>query len=133
MINISNNRDLRIAYETLQFMKEKLADHTIPEESREHANERMIERKRQIREYLRKPESDRILVKSDWDFCIFRFPLPEFIQSVEDGEEYFREYEYMHCRPSMYDCTGQLFTSWFKVYKAADGRFWAYHSIHMDV
>ena len=132
-MTIRDNRDLRIAYETLLFIEEKLADHTIPEESRERANQRMIERKREIRAYLRKPEPVRIIVQSDFDSCTYRFPLPDYIRSIEDGEEYFREVEYMRYRPSMYDCTGQLFTTWFKVYQASDGSFWAYHSVGMDV
>ena len=34
--------------------------------------------------------------------------------------------------PSAYDCTGQAFTSWYKVF-VRGGRFWAYHHVSVDV
>ena len=37
-----------------------------------------------------------------------------------------------HYYPSAYDCTGQAFTSWYKVF-ARGGRFWAYHRVSVDV
>ena len=58
--------------------------------------------------------------------------LPDGIDDVERAEKFFNEYVYMECRPSMYDCTGQFFTSWYKLFKRGD-RFFAYHSVACDV
>lgn len=74
------------------------------------------------------------MVKSyGMDGYVLKFPLPENITSAEDADEYFREYEYLYYRPSAYDCTGQHFTSWYKIFRKPDGRFWAYHSVSVDV
>ena len=39
---------------------------------------------------------------------------------------------YMTTVPSQYDCTGQLFTNWFKLIRRR-GHWFAYHSIGRDV
>ena len=78
--------------------------------------------------------SDVVMVKSyGMDGYVLKFPLPGSITSAEDADEYFREYEYLYYRPSAYDCTGQHFTSWYKIFRKPDGRFWAYHSVSVDV
>ena len=59
-------------------------------------------------------------------------PLPKTITDEETAREWFEYNEYMHIRPSMYDCTGQLFTSWYKIIER-NGRFYAYHCVSLDV
>ena len=90
--------------------------------------------KRQIRERNRAESSKYrpVTVLDCGDYCIVKFPLPEDIQSKEEAREYFREYEYIRYRPTYYDCTGQSFTSWYKIFQKPDGRFWAYHAIGID-
>lgn len=78
--------------------------------------------------------SDVVMVRSyGMDGYVLKFPLPESITSAEDADEYFREYEYLYYRPSAFDCTGQHFTSWYKIFRKPNGRFWAYHSVSVDV
>ena len=59
-------------------------------------------------------------------------PLPEYIETMDEAVSYFEDYEYRHYYPYAYDCTGQAFTSWYKVF-ARGGRFWAYHRVSVDV
>lgn len=78
--------------------------------------------------------SNAVIVKDyGIDGYIEKFPLPEYLSSAEDADEYFREYEYLYFHPSPYDCTGQHFTSWYKIFRKPDGRFWAYHSVSVDI
>lgn len=128
MFTIRCKDDLRIAYEILYDRKGR-----VPSTLRN--DEKIVEWKRAIRNYLKnQPVSEKVLVKDyGIDGGIIRFPLPECIKTEEEAREYFEECEYIHYRPTYYDCTGQAFTSWYKVYRAKDGRFWAYHSISYDV
>lgn len=106
-----------------------------PDACFESIEERIVEMKRQIRKRNRDAVSGRVLVTSadSGDYWITKFPLPEDIQTREEAIEYFKEYEYIYYRPAYYDCTGQQFTSWFKVFQKPDGRFWAYHCVSLDV
>lgn len=127
MFEIRSNKDLGLAYIILRDREERF-----PSTARN--DEKIIEWKKAVRKYLKKPASEKILVRDyGIDGYVIRYPLPEGISSKEEGEEYFEEYEYIHYHPTYYDCTGQAFTSWYKVYKAKDGRFWVYHSIGYDV
>ena len=60
---------------------------------------------------------------------------PEAFDTIdgEDGaEEFFKTFFEIHARPSMYDCTGQAFTSWYKLFER-NGRIYAYHCVGFDV
>lgn len=52
------------------------------------------------------------------------------VLSLYSSSEAFQRYR--HYYPSAYDCTGQAFTSWYKVF-VRGGRFWAYHRVSVDV
>lgn len=95
--------------------------------------EKIVEVKRALREYAHRPVDERHIVRDDgMDGYVVLFPLPDRIKTSEGANEYFMHTEYRKCAPSMYDCTGQAFTSWFKIINRR-GRFWAYHSICFDV
>ena len=95
--------------------------------------EKIVKVKRALREYAHRPVDERRIVRDDGiDGCVVLFPLPDRIKTSEGASEYFMHTEYRECAPSMYDCTGQAFTSWFKIINR-QGRFWAYHSICFDV
>ena len=66
------------------------------------------------------------------DGFIALLALPEVIDTEEDAQEFFKDFIRIDYRPSMYDCTGQAFTSWHKLFKR-NGRFYVYHSVGMDV
>jgi len=87
--------------------------------------------RRHTRDYFFDPGESVFADKGD--SVIFKYPLPESIKTLEDAEEYFEEYELVPYRPTYYDCTGQRFTGWYKIFQKPDGRFWVYHQIDMDV
>ena len=93
---------------------------------------RLRNKKREIRKFHKK-SSDRRIVKDDGiDGYVLLIELPETLGNMRDAEEYFEERETICAIPSVFDCTGQAFTSWFKVFRRRN-RFFAYHSIGFDV
>ena len=91
--------------------------------------------KRAIREYFNPHVSEvRDITTRDmgiYDQTLLLLPLPDYIKTEEEADTYFRQNLYLYYVPSAYDCTGQRFTAWFKVFKRGN-RFWAYHCIHTD-
>lgn len=121
MFKVKNYSDLALAYEILGLALER------------GKSEKAAELKREMRRFTHKPLSDkRIVCDYGMDGYVVLFPLPESIESEEEAREYFEEYEYLTCRPSAYDCTGQAFTSWYKLF-VRNGRYHAYHSVSFDV
>ena len=98
--------------------------------------EKIKEAKRALRKFYNKPidnpDTDGRVFNDDGDGFTVLKPYPEDIQTKEDAEEYFREYERIEYRPTYYDFTGQLFTSWHKTFCKPDGRYWMYHRISID-
>lgn len=128
---IRNDRDLRCGYELLMLYGEM--DRPKTAEAEERFLNHVCELKRQIREFTHRPADESRIVHDDgFDGYVVLLPLPEFLETMEDAKEYFEEREVLTCRPSMYDCTGQAFTSWYKIFQR-HGRFWAYHSVCFDV
>lgn len=132
-MQVRNSSDLKVAYEVLSIYSELLSEHEeIEPKKMELVKEKIAEQKREIRKFHKK-SSDRRLVKDDGiDGYVLLIELPETLENLRDAEEYFEERETICAVPSMFDCTGQAFTSWFKVFKRR-GRFMAYHSIGFDV
>ena len=125
-----------LTYSDLRFYENMLSDvKKIPgsEPAVEVIENKIIDIKRILRK-RNKTMSDRIFVHSDGiDGYVEKFPLPGYIDSFADAYEYFKEYEYLRERASAYDCTGDAFTSWYKIFQKPDGSFWAYHSIGIDI
>ena len=99
----------------------------------EHIKARIIEMKRQIRANNKHDNEGKVVQDNGIDGCIIKLPLPECIKTLEEADEYFTEFEFIRYRPTYYDCTGQSFTAWYKIFQKPDGRFWAYHHIARDV
>lgn len=95
--------------------------------------EQVIETKRKIRKLTRKNNDDRRVVKhyDDGSF-IELIKLPDYITDMEMAKDWFDENEKREYIPSPYDCTGQAFTEWCKIFQR-NGRFMAYHSIGLDL
>lgn len=94
---------------------------------------RLPELKREIRRYLREHnDSDRRVVKGEWDSYVLLITLPKFIDSVEDADEWFMAEEYIEPYYTYYDCTGTPFTAWYKIFQR-NGRWMAYHYVGYDV
>lgn len=128
-MTINNSRDLRCAYELIQIYGE-LEPTTAEAEERLH--DHVCQLKRDIREYTHRPADETRIVRDDgMDGYVILFPLSPFLENKEDAEKLFMRDYYLECRPSMYDCTGQAFTSWHKIIEK-HGRFWCYHSVCYD-
>ena len=122
--------DLRFEYSFLHLLETQLSSFGKPEV----IEDAIKDRKRSIRSYLKRhePEKEIVLVHDDGiDGYLIRYPVPEWCDTEEDAKEWFMASEYMECRPSMYDCTGQLFTSWFSFHKL-NGKMWVWHGIARD-
>ena len=130
-MQIRSENDLKLAYETINSFKEMMPMAQKPDAALEYIKEL----KRDIRGFFRKEKEklQRRLVKDNGiDGYIVLMQLPSFLNSKEDAAVYFEENEVMTCRPSIYDCTGQAFTSWYKLVERS-GSLWAYHSVCFDV
>ena len=122
-MKIRNKKDLELAYFILKCYVED-----------GKRKEKIDELKREIRRYVNQPAPKQRVIngESALDSCILLVELPLWITDKETAEEWFEAKEVMECRPSQYDCTGQLFTAWYKIFKRR-GSWWAYHCIAMDV
>lgn len=129
MLYLKGKESLRFGYQFVAILQEDLRKNPNNEKMK-----RLIDdMKREIRAYTHKPISEERIVKDyGIDGEIVLIPLPERLTSLENAIEYFEDVEKLYYVPSPYDCTGQLFTNWYKVFKRND-RFYAYHSIGRDV
>ena len=120
---VTNKQEYTCAWELLHYL---LTEHA--GEKRDH----VIRLKRAIRKYQNAPLDETRVIESDFDNTTVLLPLPDWLETKEEADEYFREAEYIELIPCAWDCTGRQFTSWYKVFKRR-GRFWAYHHICLDV
>ncbi|MEZ3438643.1 MAG: hypothetical protein K1W18_07165 [Oscillospiraceae bacterium] len=124
MFAIRDKRDLELAYELLGCLKR----------SQKGKEDKIIELKRSIRMFhSRNASSNTRIVKDEGiDGYVVLIDLPEYLNNKEEAEKYFEDKYVMHSRPSMFGCTGQAFTRWFKVFGCV-GKFYAYHCVGYDV
>lgn len=122
-------KDLRFYESVLKELKKQ------PGSNPEYFEELIIEQKRKIRKHNKSnAEYDRTIVRDyGMDGYVEKFLLPEGIATMEEANEYFEDYERIYYMPSPWDCTGQAFTSWYKIFRKPDGRYLAYHSVGRDI
>ena len=130
LMYIANNADLKVAYEELIFWENdpRLKDNAL-------INDRIIKLKERIRDYFRRiNQRTGRLVKwdPDGDGEIWLEELPETIKTEQAAEDWFLYHKYREATPSPYDCTGQLFTAWYKIFKRNE-KYVVYHRICRDV
>ena len=96
-------------------------------------DEAMVSCKRRIRHINQKVvdslDANRV-IKDDGDSVVYREVLSA--TTMDAAEREFEDYHRKTCIPSIYDCTGQLFTEWYRIFHI-NGRYVLYHSIGMDV
>ena len=129
-MDIRTDKDLALAYRMLHGMADMIESVTGITD-RDKVNEAVRWLKADIRKYQHEQDAKRVytLVKDyGYDGHIVRFDMPD----VDDPEGWFDDNERLTMRPSMYDCTGQAFTSWHE-FKTLGGRKVCYHSIAYDV
>ena len=88
--------------------------------------------KREVRRWANKPIKRRLVKEYGIDGYVELVALPEGIDNEERANDYFHEYIYIEPVNSPFDCTGKAFTGWYKLFNR-NGRFYAYHSVNMDV
>ena len=116
-------RDLRTAYFLLKI---------VVEGSENVSTALMISLKCSIRAYTNRPTGGVWIVKDDGiDGYTELREMPRF-DSMEEADDWFKRCYYMEAAPSAYDCTGQHFTVWYKLFRRR-GRWWAYHRVGVDV
>ena len=103
--------------------------------SRKISNDRdsyIVQTKRSLRKFLKRTLDERIVKDNGFDGYISLVTLSEYVQDEESAKEYFEEELRLVCYPSQYDCTGQAFTCWYKLFER-NGRWMAYHCVGYDV
>lgn len=126
VFRINNRRDLRLAYEILNDIRNFGGG--------QHFNTDYVKAlKQDIREYLRfDNEEPDYCHQDDYGYITIRVEVPDYCKSDEDIEEWFDLCQRRTYRPSPYDCTGQLFTISYKIV-TLHGQRYLYHHIGMDV
>lgn len=121
---VQSKRQLRQAYE-FQRMLRRADD--------EHYSEALdISLKRAIRQYTNRPHGGVWIIEDDGgDGYTELREMPRF-DTLEEADDWFRRCYYLEARPSAYDCTGQRFTVWYKLFQRR-GCWWAYHRVCVDV
>lgn len=120
---VQTERDLRQAYEFQRMIRQ---------DGEHHSDALTISLKRAIREYTNRSIDWVRIVKDDgMDGYIELRKMPRF-DSLEEADEWFKNCYYLEAQPSAYDCTGQRFTVWYKLFQR-HGRWWAYHRVGVDV
>ena len=135
---IRNLEDLRTKYESLLWLNRIKNENESAILDMDSYNDSIKKIKKEIRDYYKREgeRKERLIKDNGMDGCIVLFKFPSEINSIKIdsfdlADEYFKAYEYRRCRPSMYDCTGQSFTNWYKIIKR-NNKFYAYHSIGFD-
>lgn len=140
---IRNKKDLKCAYSWMRFIeaqfKENGVGHGVSEEYLEQL-------KRDIRSYGRKngdrKDNGYFKYYSRYAFSygdsddgyveLIMFPIDHNCDTIEEAEEFFKEWFYIEPYYTYYDCTGKPFTSWYHVFKRR-GTWFAYHRVNYDV
>ncbi len=140
MIRVTNGREYRTGYEVLR---------TLTNCTTGTLESYTIELKRSLRQYARRKAvydvglgftcERRIIKDYGIDGYIELVSIPTVFDTLEDSdangpgaETFFKDFIEKRAYQSMYDCTGQAFTSWYKIFKR-QGQFWAYHRVAVDV
>jgi len=124
MITITNNQEYTVARHYLRHLQ----THVNGIKNTEHCKQL----KRAIRKYENKPLDEKRVIDESFDAVTLVYPLPDFLESYDDADEYFQTDEYITAPPCAWDCTGARFTSWYKIF-VRDRRYWCYHRICRDV
>lgn len=131
------NRKLQELYKTKNMWESlsDLAEFKANSNAMKFANEEIIKCKKAIRKEIKRKENetkDRRIIKGDWDGYLVKIYCPEWVQTMEDAEEWFDEFERIEMIYYPWDCTGQLFTSWHSIF-CVNGKWICYHDVAMDV
>ena len=90
--------------------------------------------KREIRTYNNRPTSDTRIISADYDGRLELVRLPDELDKAHKiaAADWFRDNCYLEAYDSPYDCTGQEFTTHYKLFRRR-GHWYAYHRVSRDV
>lgn len=140
MFKVNDKASFRSGYEVLRIFNDPAfrAQHHYKDDLDEY----IAELKRELRAWANRKTAvdvgygwmvDRRMVKDNGvDGFVELVSIPDVFDTVEWAEKFFHDFLEMHCRPSQYDCTGQAFTNWYKLFRR-NGQFYVYHSVGFDV
>jgi len=138
MEKLRSLKDLYNREATITIYQKLLAEKraNMDKQSIAHIEEFIDQMKVSVRAYYRQHKADfendrRVIHDYGIDGAIVLIPLPKNLTTEGMAREYFEENEYMDRPNSPYDCTGEIFTEWYKIIER-NGRFYAYHSIGRD-
>ena len=127
MQKIRSARELRINYETL-----KMYEALYQAKPTDPVADVIKEIKREVRRYRDRPEQNVIVKDYGIDGAVLLQELPEWVSDENTAKEMFMELYFMPRPNGPYDCTGLLFTGWYKIFQRR-GRWMVYHRICVDV
>ena len=114
--NIVRGMNIRYAYELLA-------------ELRNAEPEMIVAIKRYVRRVSKEKEYPYQIVRDEQDNVVYKTVLNA--DTAEGAEQEFRCEHHREYWPTYYDCTGQWFTSWHRIFKIS-GKYVLYHSIQCD-
>lgn len=148
---INNYKDLKEAYKMINFFNreyqkiEKMEGEyqkiniTVEEQKNTLVGieKLIIEYKQAIREYQNNIMDNydletRLIENDNYGNYTKLIKLPHYIKTYDEAELYFADNLKLHCIKSMYDCTGQHFTIWKKIFKR-NNNFMVYHRVGIDI
>lgn len=124
MYTIKNSNALAVAYTILHSVDKGYVE-----------NHAITEIKKEIRNYFKETgRKNTKIIKGDDDGSgyIELVSFPSTVKDAHGADEYFRHNHMIYAEPSPYDCTGQKFTAWYKIFRRR-GVYMAYHRICYDV
>ncbi len=127
MFNINDTASLRAAYSFVRTLREV----TVPVENVARRDRHIADVKREIREFTHRAASRSHIVRDDGvDGYVELVQLPEALDEAPKvvAADWFRANRYLEFLPAPYDCPGQKFTNWFKLFRR-QGHWFAYHSV----
>lgn len=129
-----NTKDIKRNYSLINLWNEMMKVFNILPNKEKDVDDELKSLKKGIRIFWKEKELNvkRWVLNGDIDGYLEKIEIPKNISSKELAEVWFEANEYKECRPSMYDCTGQSFTNWYKIVKLHD-MLYAYHSVGFDV
>ena len=114
--NIVRGMNIRYAYELLA-------------ELRNAEPEMIVAIKRYVRKASKEKEYPYQIVRGEQDGVVYKTVLDA--DTAEEAEQEFRCKHHREYWPTYYDCTGQWFTYWHRIFKI-NGKYVLYHSIQCD-
>ena len=130
-----NGMDLRTEYGVIRAWEKALKNGGFG--NPKSAEEYLIKMKRDIREFNKRKsemyaDPQYRTFSDDYESVWIRKPLPDYIKTMEDAEEYFDEEERIEMIHYPWDCTGQKFTGRHCIFEV-NGRFILYHRVDIDI